>query len=202
MIKKLDSMKNSEESSRKSSRRNSVNNSDLTQRLQSRAAALGLLVGRTAARALRRASKSLLRPSVGLGLRSIAVGCVLSGAGVLGGTGFQALSGAPGFSALTTLTTISIPDVYADELGVPDSFIQATLEDTSEYRTTAASLSIGVDPRSGTRADLSESEEYARLRKYRIIFVPGLVTDVTEKAGRLTGGLGLTPADGFLAAFA
>src|SRR5262245_29177000 len=45
------------------------------------------------------------------------------------------------------------------------------------------------------------SVDRGRLAPYRIILVPGLATDLTERVGKLTGELGLTPKDGFLAPF-
>jgi hypothetical protein len=39
------------------------------------------------------------------------------------------------------------------------------------------------------------------LKKYRLLFLPGLATDITEHAGVITGGLGLTNSEGFLASF-
>ena len=40
-----------------------------------------------------------------------------------------------------------------------------------------------------------------RLKSYQIVLVPGLVTDFTQKVGKVFGWLGITSKDGFLASF-
>jgi hypothetical protein len=55
----------------------------------------------------------------------------------------------------------------------------------------------------GLTTDLEQQEIKLinELRNYRLLFLPGLATDITEKAGVLTGKLGLTNPEGFLASF-